>query len=320
MKKINILFSLLILMVLFTGCSNSSVSKTNLKKVDSKTYVYYLDNKETQVVSEVFSPEGTTMEEQLKEYAQALRERKPTDLTYKKALPDYVAMEIVGEVENKQLTLNFDRNYSNLKGASEILCRAAIVKTFCQVEGVEYVQFLVDGQPLTNVYDLPVGFMKAEDFIDNTGGEVKYEQNATVVLYFANPAGDQLMETRVKIKYDGTIPMEQLVLNQLIKGPLSIEGVREGQMLATLPDKTVLNKTTVKDGICYVDVSSDFLKGVEGVKAEISLYSIVNSLVEIPEVNKVQLTVDGQQIATYGDGIAMDVALERNLDLVEKSE
>lgn len=319
MKQKLFLSSFLLLALLLVSCKREETKQTKTTDT-SEYYMYYLDNKETQVVRESYTPKGTTMEEQIDEYAKALREKKPSDLTYKKALPDYVNMTIGGPVENEQLTLMFDSNYMNLTGATEVLTRAAIVKTFCQIEGVEYVQFIVDGQPLKGSNDLPIGFMQEEDFIDNTGGETKYEQNAVVVLYFADATGKDLVDTRVKIKYDGTIQLEELVINQLIKGPNSIEGVKESEVLRTVPESTVLNKATVKDGICYIDLNSEFLKGVEGVSSKATLYSVVNSLIEIPEVNKVQFTIDGAQVANFGDGVRMDSPFERNLDIVKKSE
>lgn len=318
MKKPWLLLSLFLLSIFLAGCSKKA-SKGNWSDSSSDYYIYYLDNKETQVAREPFKPKGSTVEDLLEEYMVALRDRKPTNLTYKKALPDYVKMVISDPIENEQLTLRFDDSYLNLTGASEVLCRAAIVKTLCQIEGIQYVQFIVDGQPLKDSYDLPIGFMQAEDFIDNTGGEIKYEQNATVILYFADATGKKLVDTRVKIKYDGTIPLEQLVINQLIKGPKSIEGVKDNEVLRTVSEKAELNKATVKDGVCYVDFSKEFLKEMDGVSIMTSIYSVVNSLVEISEVNKVQFTINGQPVKSFG-GIELDIPLERNLDIVKKSE
>lgn len=319
MKKGVTLIAILLLAVLLNGCKEDTAQE-NVMVSDSEYYIYYLDNKETQLVRESYKPAGTTMEEQIIEYTNAMKEKNPDNLTYKKALPTYVNMWTEEAVKDKQLTLYFNSDYRKLEGATEVLCRAAIVKTFSQIKGVEYVQFNVDGQPLKDSNDVPVGFMKAEDFIDNTGGETKYEQNAVVTLYFADAEGRKLVDTRVKIKFDGTIPLEQLVLNQLMKGPACIEGVEDKEIQQTIPDKTVLNKVTVKDGICYVDFSSQFLKGREGISNDVIIYSIANSLIEITVINKVQFTIDGSQDIVFGDKISLDVPIERNLDIVKKSE
>lgn len=319
MKRKYWILGVVLLALLLTACQKEETAPKETENV-SDYYIYYLDNNETQVVREPFVPESDTLEGQIEEYEKALKEKNPSDLKFKKALPDYVEMNAETRVENEQLTLNFDSGYLNLKGATEVLCRAAIVKTFCQIDGVEYVQFIVDGQPLKLHNDLPVGFMKAEDFIDNTGGETKYEQNAVVILYFSDATGKNLVDTRVRIKYDGTIPLEELVINQLIKGPDTIDGVKEGEILRTIPETTVLNRATTKDGVCYLDLNSEFLKSVENVDAMVTLYSVVNSLIEIPDVNKVQLTIDGATEVIFDDGLKLDAPLERNLDIVKKSE
>lgn len=319
MKKYFILFMFLF-PVFFAGCSQGGEKNLDDKAEDGQHYIYYLDNNETQLVREAFYPEEISVEGQIEEYTRALKEKKPSKVMYKKALPDYVEMTADKAVENQQLTVNFDSSYLNLTGASEVLCRAAIVKTLCQIDGVAYVQFLIDGQPLKNSYDAPVGFMKAEDFIDNTGGETKYEQNAVVILYFADSEGKRLVDTRVKIKYDGTIPLEELVLSQLIKGPECIEGVKEGEILPTISKNAGLNKVTIKEGVCYVDFNKEFSLEYDGVTKEAVLYSIVNSLVEIPEVNKVRITIDGGPVTNSGLDIDLNAPVERNLDIVLKTD
>lgn len=317
-RKYFILFMFLFPAV-FAGCSQDGDKTPDDRAEDGQCYIYYLDNNETQLVREAFYPEEISVEGQIKEYTRALKEKKPSKVMYKKALPDYVEMTADKAVENQQLTVNFDSSYLNLTGASEVLCRAAIVKTLCQIDGVDYVQFLIDGQPLKNSFDAPVGFMKAEDFIDNTGGETKYEQNAVVILYFADSGGKRLVDTRVKIKYDGTIPLEELVLSQLIKGPECIEGVKEGEILPTISKNAGLNKVTIKEGICYVDFNKEFSLEYDGVSKEAVLFSVVNSLVEIPEVNKVRITIDGGAVTNSGLDIDLNAPVERNLDIVLKT-
>ena len=54
------------------------------------------------------------------------------------------------------------------------------------------------------------------------------------------------------------------------------------------------------------------------VSRDATLYSIVNSLVELPDINKVQFSIDGQTMKYFGDSdIIFDVPLERNLDLIK---
>ncbi|MFW5672585.1 MAG: GerMN domain-containing protein, partial [Acetivibrio ethanolgignens] len=219
MRKRSIICILAILILAMTGCGKKQTGKDRI--TEDTNYLYYLNNAENQLVAEEYKvkTDDKDTQGQIGEYLEALMKVAPQNRSYKKAVPESVIITQVGAVENEQLTLSFNSEYKKLSVTQEILCRAAIVKTLCQVENVTYVSFLVDGQPLKDSLDKPIGFMTAEDFIDNTGGETKFEQNAIVTLYFSDKTGEQLVETRVKIRYDGAVPIEQLVIEQLVKGP-----------------------------------------------------------------------------------------------------
>ncbi len=320
MKRKGWIVILAVLVLAMAGCHGGETR--DAEENGNKKYLYYLNNGESQLVSEEFEPKASPedVNGQIKEYLEALTTVAPTNRSYKKAVPESVTVTQAGEVENEQLTLSFNSEYTKLSVTQEILCRAAIVKTLCQAEGVTYVTFLVDGQPLTDSLDKPVGFMTAEDFIDNTGGETKFEQNAVVTLYFSDKAGKELVETRVRIRYDGAVPIEQLLMEQLIKGPESIAGVNQDEVFATIPKGTKLSKVTVKDGIGYVDFNEAFLKKRSGISDEVAIYSVVDSLIEISAVNKVQITINGEAVSVFGDGSALDIPFERNLDIIKREK
>lgn len=73
---------------------------------------------------------------------------------------------------------------------------------------------------------------------------------------------------------------------------------------------------TIADGVCYVNLSSEFLEQPYNVSSEATIYSIVNSLVEFSNVNKVQILVDGESELMYRENINLDTIFTRNLDLV----
>jgi germination protein M len=158
--------------------------------------------------------------------------------------------------------------------------------------------------------------MTADSFIDNTGGETTYKQKATLNMYFSDSTGRNLVKVPVDITYDATIPLEQLAVEQLIKGPYSIDGVDPDKVEATIPEKTDLNKISVKENICYVDFSDEFLDKRTNISAEATIYSVVNTLVELSNINKVQFSINGEQVLLYNDTIDFGSTFERNLDIV----
>lgn len=311
---------LYISMVLLLG--SSLIACTSDKKEQSKESeykVYYLNNEETRVVSELYEPEGENTTDLIDEFLIQI-DQNPKNISYKKAKPDDVTIKDYKLTEDGQLTLNFDINYKSLLGISEILCRAAIVRTLGQIEEIEYIEFNVNGQPLMNTNEKPIGFMKIDDFIENAGGETDYTQEITMTLFFANGKGNALVETRVNKIYDGTISMEQLIIEQLINGPSVIKGTKEGTLYPTIPEAATLIKVSTKDGVCYVDLSKEFLDKIPEITDEVAIYSIVNSLAEIPSVNKVKFLINGEEQKKYRETMSFDVFFERNLDIVKTNQ
>lgn len=288
--------------------------ETPTESVDAEWLIYCVNSTETQVVSEPFSLESEDTMMQIRTLLAGLRQ-ETKELSNTKAWPTGVSLK-EWVLEGNELTLHFDANYSSLTGISEILRRTAIVKTLCQVDGVDYVAFTVGGQPLMDSKGQPIGMMSSDDFIDNTGGETNYHQTVILTLYFAAEGGQTLKQSRHQIVFDGTISLENLVIDQLLHGPLE----EEKDFYPTLPAETQVLKISKKDGICYVDFNSAFLNKLPEVSDEVAIYSVVNSLTEISGISKVQFTIDGILQKTYRETIAFDGFFERNLDLVENAQ
>lgn len=308
---------LLILILSITACKNENKNKTETKESDF--WIYYINYEETQVVREAYIPKHVETLDLIQEFLNQL-DKNPKDLTYKKAKPDFVALKGYELKEDGQLTLDFDGNYNDLEGITEILCRTAIVKTLSQIEGVDYIEFYVNGHPLMDTNEKPISFMKGSDFIDNTGGHINYNQDVTMTLFFANKKGNALVETRIKKIYDGTVPMEQLIIEQLIKGPSVIKGAENDSLYPTLPGDTKFLKVTTKDGVCYIDMNEIFLEKLPDITNEVAIYSVVNSLAELPTIDKVKFLINGEEQKTYKETIPFDGYFERNLDIIQTKE
>ncbi len=108
--------------------------------------------------------------------------------------------------------------------------------------------------------------------------------------------------------------MEKLVVEKLIEGPKS------ENVYPTINPETKIVSVTVKDGTCYVNLSSDFLTQPYNVTSEVTLYSITNSLVELPNINKVMISVNGETNISYREKVSLNQAFERNLDLLGTEE
>lgn len=307
-----LLFSVVCCLSLFlTACGGKEDAEYN------GYYIYCLDTNETKVASEQYTPVAEETDKLIRELMKQM-EKEPKDISLKKAIPDNVLLDDYTLSSTGDLSLYWTSSYGNFTGVSEILRRAAIVKTLCQIPNIKSVQFYVSGQPLTDSNMNAIGFMTADTFIDNTG-DTAYTQTATLNMYYSNSQGTGLIEVPVRVTYDATIPLEQLAMEQLIKGPDTIEGTNQNELLKTVPEGTKINKISVKENTCYLDLSSEFLGKISNISDDVAIYSVVNTLVELPNINKVQFSIDGEQVLLYDDIVNFGEPFENNLNLVTQN-
>jgi germination protein M len=100
-------------------------------------------------------------------------------------------------------------------------------------------------------------------------------------------------------------------MEQLIDGP------RLSKCKATIPASTRLINVSMIDGICYVNVDRSFQNQDQEIREEIVLFSIVNSLTELPGVTKVQLSINGDTKGFCRYTYELSKMYEKNLDLVQ---
>jgi len=146
--------------------------------------------------------------------------------------------------------------------------------------------------------------------VQNTGSALHSYQNATLELYFANEAGDKLVPESVDVKYSSNVPIEKIIVEQLISGPS-----KKGSYPTLSSDIKVLGVTS-KEGICYVNLSEGFLNNTCDVIPEVAVYSLINSIVEGADVTQVQISVNGETQITYMDTFDLSKPLMANPRLI----
>ena len=107
---------------------------------------------------------------------------------------------------------------------------------------------------------------------------------------------------------------EKLIVEKLMHGP------QDESVHPTISSTCTLLSVTVKDNICYVNFDSEFLASAHDIKPEITIYSIVNSLIEGTAVNKVQIMVNGEKNVLYMNTIDLSQPLQQDLDLIQHAE
>lgn len=305
MKIRKFLIVLPIVLLMLSGCMGKQ------KESDSDYHIEYLNKDKTGIVKVDYEPSATDTDRMIEEFLEMLA-ADPESLDYRKTIPADIYVTSYA-VDGVLLTLNFSTTYQNLPISEEVLRRAAIVRTMIQIPGIDCVAFLVGDSPLTDTSGNVVGAMTQESFIENPGEQINSIQNATLTLYFANEDGSGLVKETRDVYYSSNISMEKLIMEQLLEGP-TISGAQ-----SAIPSGTNLVNISVVDGVCYVSLDETFRNQNYEISEAVVIYSIVDSLSELPTINKVQISVNGDTSGSYRDSFELDRMYDRNLDYVEQT-
>ncbi|MCR5655521.1 MAG: GerMN domain-containing protein [Lachnospiraceae bacterium] len=297
--------------LLFTGCTKEA------EKEEGTFNVYRLGSEGMSIVPEEVELSGlegdTTGDLAVKDLLDELQEA-PQDKALKSVLPGSVTVKDF-HILDGQLVVNFSVEYLNMDKVREVLCRAALVRTLCQVETVDNVLLMVEGEPLTDADGNAVGHLTPDMFFDNAGNALSTYERTNLTLYFANETGDRLKPTIVECVYNSNISMDRLVVEKIIEGPKDDAEHKQGY--PTVSKDTVINSVTTRDGVCYVNLGSGFLAHEYNVTPQVTIYSLVDSLTELADVNKVQISIEGSTEMDYMETIPLSQNFERNLEVVE---
>ena len=159
----------------------------------------------------------------------------------------------------------------------------------------------------------PVGMLSASDFVEGIRDVNSFEKTE-LTLYFSNAAGDGLVEEKREVMRNTNTSLEKLIVEQLIEGP------REPDSYPTLPPDMKLLNVMVSESVCSINLDSAFLNNSLEVREYIPIYSIVNSLSELPTVSRVQIRINGSQDAVFRDKIPLNTVVERNFEYMEGGE
>ena len=300
-KKIVFLLAFLC-MLLLAGCSNG--------KETSKYNIEYLNKDKTGIAEMPYDASATTTDALIEEFFAALSS-DPDNVEYRKPIPNDVEITKYS-LDGALLTIYFDVDYLNMKEVEEVLCRAALVRSLTQINGVDLVMICVDGTPLTDKKGNAYGYQQAEDFVQNTGSSINSFQEMKLTLYYADSSGEKLQKEEDMVRYNSNESKERVVVEQLMRGPSN------NRLLATIPKGTKLLGVSIKDHICYLNFDEGLRNIAPGVSPETVIYSIVNSVIDGGNVSEVQISINGDSSIVYQESIKLDEPLSRNQEMIKE--
>ncbi len=310
-KRLYVLIYCLVL--LLTGC-NTGNTTTEATENPNDVILYYIDDEEMKLKEMSYrcadiTDANKTIDELIKQLFTVTERNKKQTLP----LPEFMSYKSYELLDRGVLSFHMDITYQDGMKGLETLCKAAIVKSFCQLEYVDVVVFNMNNLAISDETGLIVETYQGDDFVIASASD-GYLQKGQIMIYFANEDASALKAYAKSVEITNNVSLEQVVIDALLTGPL-----REGYM-ATMPAGTVLNKISVKDGTAYVNFNESFTGSVDNVTSELTIYSVVNSLVELPTISRVQILIGGQKQELYRETVDISTTLERNLDIIEIEE
>lgn len=153
-----------------------------------------------------------------------------------------------------------------------------------------------------------------EEYVPQEEISEEQERQTIVSVYYNNKQTNTLMpEARlIDVKELAKEPYTVLI-NLLINEPKS------DKLESAIPEGTTLINVEVKKEVAYVNLSPEFINNHKGgAEAEAkSVYSIVNTLTELNEVNAVRILIAGEENKEFNDGA---INFRENFVRLEKEE
>lgn len=292
--------------VMFTGCSNEEPEGMPVE-------ISYISKNETRLETEIHYINGKSTKEQIVEILRLLCS-VPDNKELRATLISGTNV-INYSYEGEQVTVSLGDKYLSLPKTTEILTRAAIVRSLTAIPEVKYVMITVNGKPIVDSNGTELGSMTADMFVDDTvtNPETGVSNRVKLKLYFANETGDGLIAINREFTHNvdmSNVPMEKIVLEQLIAGPVN------SLSYPSINPDTKIQSVTIQDGVCYISFDNSFLTPVNNVNTDVTIYSIVNSLAELSNINKVQISIDGKMDVKFRDKYELTTIFERDLSIV----
>jgi len=140
---------------------------------------------------------------------------------------------------------------------------------------------------------------------------VPMEEMVEVNLYFSDYQAMYLVPEKRKIPVSISLAKQAVI--EIIKGP------ENSNLYPTIPKGTQLNELYIADDIAYVDLSEEVSKNHPGgSSAELmTVYSIVNTLTEIPPIKGVQILIAGNERESLVGHIDISKPLLRDEDWIK---
>jgi germination protein M len=303
-----------IISVLLAAIMVFSLASCVRKGANAKINVYFKNTELQALSAESVEYVGSNNTVDMARFAMEKLEEGPKDSNNVAVLPEGTRFNSVS-VADGLARVDFSKQFINASGVDEIMARFSGVSTLCDIPGIEKVLITVGGEALTSSSTgEEVGVLSKNDIVYDTDMiPANSSEKTTLKLYFANSDATALKAEERQVETQNSLSMEKTIITELLKGPVSKE------LVAVIPSETKLLNLETNNGVCFVNFSSEFVTKFTGGTntGMLIVYSIVNSLTELDDVDSVQILIEGKTGVEFGDFV-FDEPIERSKNIVQK--
>lgn len=303
-KKLSFIILIMIFIFTMTSCTKNN-------KAYKKIKLYDLNLEKNALVYENIKVKKTNREKMVKTILHEMSKKSKDSNKIRPIFPSFSYQDIKFEKGNNNLIISFDRNYYTLNEVEEILVRASITLSVLQVKGVDEVTFHVEHEPLRlGEKKVIKGAMDKESFVMSFTGNDSIYQTANLSLYYPREDGKGLIMEKRNVSYASNLSLERVVIKNLTKKPKKKGGI------PPFDDNVQILNINVADGVCYLNLGSNFTENLTDEALRIRVYSIVNSLCSLRRVKRVQISVSGENLSLSNDKDRKDILYMMDESLV----
>lgn len=205
-------------------------------------------------------------------------------------------------------------SYNDLPSNLKILSMGSLIYTLTDLNFIDNVCVTVGGIPIMDRKNENIAVFNRTTVMNNPTVSPEKTNWQVLLLYFADQEGKKLVCQQRGIEVKQSQSVEYQIVEQLISGP---DKSSESNLAATVPSDTKIRDIKTEEGICYVNLSREFLKKQGNISETLIIYSIVNSLTELDTVNKVQFLIEGEKINEYSGDIDFSKPFDRDASLIK---
>lgn len=215
---------------------------------------------------------------------------------------------------NSTAYIDLAGSYNDMSANLRILSMGSLVYTLTDLSFINNVCISIEGIPMMDRNNEKIAVLNRDVVMNNPTVNPEKTKWQVVYLYFANQDGSKLVCQQRGMEVKQSQSLEYQIVEQLIIGPDNSNGANLQQ---TIPSDTKIKDIKTEEETCYVNLSRDFIKKKGSIAENIIIYSIVNSLTELDNVNKVQFLIEGEKINEYNGDLDFSKPFGRNTDLIK---